>query len=108
MDDIPEATTKRLQRYSQEVPPGTVFPLAQSLFDAKRDTVVPPLPGYEVIESGSYEFWTVVDEILRDVQSQIAFLVQRFDSRASGLNPEFELPEGQDEEEESAEEELGW
>ena len=102
-----DLTTKRMQRYSQEMPPGTVFRLAQSMFDDKRDTVVPPVPSYAVIDSGSLEFWTVVNKILRDVQSQIAFIMQRFDSRASGLNSEFELPEEQDEEEESAEEELG-
>jgi hypothetical protein len=83
-------TTKSLQRASEGLPPGTVLPLAQKMFNDMQATVVPP--GYAAIETGSLEFWTVIDEILRESQAAISQIMRRLQDQEmdSGSEDEWE------------------
>ncbi|GAB7323056.1 hypothetical protein MBLNU13_g05573t1 [Cladosporium sp. NU13] len=89
-------TTKNLQRDSEGLPPGTVAPLAQRMFDDMHVAVVPP--GCAVIEMGSLEFWTVIDEILREAQAAISQIMRRFEGREidAGSEEEWEDYDGED------------
>lgn len=72
-------TTKKLQGLSEGLPPGTVDPLSQRMFDDMQAAVVPP--GCAVIKMGSLEFWIVIDEILRETQAAITQILQRFEGQ---------------------------
>jgi len=88
-------TTKSLQRASEGLPPGTVLPLAQKMFNDMQATVVPP--GYVAIETGSLEFWTVIDEILRESQAAISQIMRRLQDQEtdSGSEDEWEDYDGE-------------
>ena len=47
-------------------PPTTVEPVSQMFFNSSHDLIVPI--DYPVIEPNSYEFWTVAEESLRQMQ----------------------------------------
>jgi hypothetical protein len=68
-------TTKKLQGLSEGLSPGTVDTLSQRMYDDMQAAVVPPK--CVAIETGSLEFWTVIDEILHLTQDAILQILQR-------------------------------
>jgi hypothetical protein len=55
------------------------------MFDAMHATVVPP--GCAAIETGSHEFWTAIDELLRETQADISQILYRFEGREIDSEP---------------------
>jgi hypothetical protein len=65
--------------------PGTIDPVTHRLFNAKKNSLVPV--GYPPIVAGSYEFWTIADESLRQMQLQWQHRERIMRLATSGLLP---------------------
>jgi len=66
-------------------PPGTADPVAHMFFNRKKDSILPV--GYPSIVADSYEFWTIVDESLHEMQLQWQQRERIMQLAASGLRP---------------------
>lgn len=59
-------SVRELHCNSKAMPPGTVDNAAQVLFNSGQDGFLPP--GYPDFEAGSYEFWTITNELMREAE----------------------------------------